>query len=174
MPFPARFRPAVLALTLAAPFAPPVAAQQFGQGIDPNLLMMMDQMISSVMMNCQMGDQMSCQNAQGMQAYAAEIIGAGQYCLQYNDPNACGFYQQGAMNVQQAYMQMAQMQGGQMQGGQIQSGQMGVAPGYDPNAAHQNNMDAIANFGAQNTQNWLNQQTQNDANHNAFIDYIRQ
>lgn len=167
MQFHARFRPAVLAIALAAPAA--AQSQQFGQGIDPNLLMMMDQMISSIMMNCQMGDQMSCQNAQGMQAYAAEIIGAGQYCLQYNDPNACGFYQQGAMNVQQAYMQMAQMQGGQ-----IQSGQMGVAPGYDPNAAHQNNMDAIANFGAQNTQNWMNQQTQNDANHNAFIDYIRQ
>jgi len=152
-----------LALILCAPLAPPAQAQ----GIDPQLVMMMEQMISAVWMNCQMGDQASCYNAQGMQQYGQQIIAAGQYCMQTNDMNACGFYQQGVYSVQNAYMQMAQGYGGQLP----------ATPGYDPNnplgATHADRMQNISDWGAANTANWQAQQAQNDAAHNAFIDSIR-
>lgn len=151
--------------TLAAPAA---QAQQFPPGVDPNLAMALDQMISFVWQGCQMGDQMSCQNVQAMQAQAQNLIAAGQYCWQTNDPNACAFYQTGYQQAQMAYMQMSQASGGQMM----------ATPGYNPGnplgATHEDRMANIANWGAQNTANWNSGQAQIDANHNAFLNSIRQ
>jgi hypothetical protein len=137
-----RIASAALVLALTAPLAPAVQAQQFPPGVDPNLLMAMDQMISYAYMGCQMGDQMSCYNAQNMQQYATAIVAAGQYCMQTGEPQSCGFYQQGAMNVQMAYGNMMQMS----------QGQMATTPGYDPNnplgATQQQRLDSIAQQGS--------------------------
>ncbi len=161
-------KPLVLALVLGAPLAPAAQAQQFAPGVDPNLVMALDQMISYVWMGCQMGDQNSCLYAQNMQQQATDLIGAGQYCFQTNDPNACAFYNQGYMQAQQAYAMMAQSAGGQM-------AQM---PGNDPSnplgATHDQRMANIAAWGAQNTTNWQNGMAASEANTNAFIDYINQ
>ena len=156
-------RPLALAFLLAAPLAPQAQAQQFAPGVDPNLVMALDQMISYVYMGCQMGDQNSCMNAQMMQQQGANLIGAGQYCYQTNDPNACAFYQQGVMQVQNAYGMMMQSSGGQM------TQMPGVDPGNPLGATHDQRMANIAAWGAQNTQNWQNGMAANEASVNSFL-----
>ena len=161
---------AIKALPFALCLTSPMAqAQQYTPGVDPNLVMALDQIISYVWQNCQMGNQGACQYAQQIQMDAQNLIGAGQYCYQTNDPNACQFYQNGIWEVEQAYGQMHQ----QMAGSQMPAG-----PSYDPNnpmgATHEERMANIAAFGAQNTQNWVDRGAASDANQAAFIDYIRQ
>jgi hypothetical protein len=130
------------------------------------LVMALDQMISYVYMGCQMGDQNSCMNAQMMQQQGANLIGAGQYCYQTNDPNACAFYQQGVMQVQNAYGMMMQSSGGQM------TQMPGVDPGNPLGATHDQRMANIAAWGAQNTQNWQNGMAANEASVNSFLDNV--
>lgn len=138
--------------------------QQYNQGVDPNLVMALEQMISYVYQGCSMGNQQMCMGAQQMQMEAQNLIGAGQYCFQTGDPNACQFYQYGVMQAQTAYAQM--MQGGQ----QMQN------PGYNTGnplgATHEERMANIAGWGAQNTLNWQNNQITNETNHNSFLDNV--
>lgn len=149
---------------LAAIAAPTTSkAQQMGY-VDPQLYSMLEQMISTVAYGCQMGNQQACANVQGMQAEAQYLIQAGQHCMQTNDPNACGYYQNGVMQVQMAYGQMA--------------AQMQPAPAYDPNnplgATHEERMQAIRQMGAIGTQNFNDRMDQMDQSHQQFLDYIRE
>ncbi len=152
---------APLALLLAV--ASPAAEAQMA-GVDPQLYAMLEQMISFTSYNCQMGNPQACANVQGMQAEAQYLIQAGQYCMQTNDPNACGYYRNGVMQVQMAYGQMA--------------AQMQPAPAYDPmnplGATHEDRMQAIQQMGATGTQNFNNRMEQMDQNQAQFLDYIRQ
>lgn len=147
-----------LALCLTSPMA---QAQQYGPGVDPYVVMMLDQIVSYVWQRCQMGDGAACQNVQQVQIEAQNLIGAGQYCFQTNDPNACNYYMNVVGQMQQSQMQM----GGQMSD-------------YDPSnpmgATHQERMDYIAGVGAQNTQNWLDRGAASDASQSAFLEYINQ
>lgn len=162
------FTAGALALTLATSVSLPADAQYLPPGVDPNLAMALDQMISYIWQGCQMGVQVSCYNVQHMQIQAQQLIGAGQYCYQTNDPNACYYYQVGYAQAEQAYMTMMNGMGGQTR----------ATPGYDPNnplgATHADRMANIATWGANNSANWAAGQAQIDANHNSFMSYLRQ
>lgn len=151
--------PLAALLTVASP-----AAEAQMAGVDPQLYTMLEQMISYTYMGCQMGNQMACSNAQAMQMEAQYLLQAGQYCMQTGDPNACGYYQNGAMQAQMAYTQMA--------------GQMQPAPAYDPNnplgPTHQDRMNAIQQFGQTNTQNFNDRMEQMDRNQSQFLETIWQ
>ncbi|MCC7319386.1 MAG: hypothetical protein IT542_00250 [Rubellimicrobium sp.] len=151
--------PLVAFLTVTSP----AVEAQMAMG-DPQLASMLEQMINYVYMGCQMGNQQACASIQPMQVEAQNLLQAGQYCMQTNDPNACGYYQNGVMQAQMAYAQM----GSQMQ----------PAPAYDPNnplgPTHQDRLNAIQAWGGQMTQDFDNRINRIDQNQAQFLEYIRQ
>lgn len=110
---------------------------------------------------CQMGNPQGCQASQYVQQGANYLQQAGMACQQGN-PQACQAYQQGAAEVHANYMQVAQ----QLQAAGYGGGGDGGNGGYvDPlGQTHEQRMQAIQNFGAQNTQNFNNRMAAMDRN----------
>ena len=140
-------------------------AQQFsGMENDPGVIQALDQMGYAFGSACQAGDQNACMGYNYIQQVGSYMAGASNACL-YGDSGGCQAYAQAYQQLDADYGMFLQQYGGQQQGY------------YDPNysaAQHQQNMQDIYNFGAQNTANWNAQQQQNDLQHQQFIESIRQ
>lgn len=140
-------------------------AQQFsGMQNDPGVMQALDQMGYAFGSACQLGDQNGCMGYNYIQQIGSYMMGASGACLQ-GDQSACFAYSQSYQQLDADYGMFLQQYAGQQQGY------------YDPNysaAQHQQRMQDIYNFGAQNTANWNAQQQQNDLQHQQFIESIRQ
>ncbi|MDQ2094046.1 hypothetical protein [Rhodalgimonas zhirmunskyi] len=160
-----------LCLSLGAVPAGEADAQQYGTppGVDPQLYGMVSQIVMTLGNACNMGNGQACQLAQMAQQEAQVVFQAGYQCQMTGDPNACGFYQQNAMQIGQIYqqIQMAQMQG---QFNQPIPGATGPGMGL----THEQRMQQIQQMGQQSTQNWRDNGRLMDKRHQDFLNTLRQ
>lgn len=148
-------------------FAAAIVAASLGQTAraqDPQVVQALNEMLYAHGVACQYGQQESCWSANYVQQYGQQMLQAGNAC-QYGNQQACQFYNQAYNDLSGAYSQFQQQQwAAQAMQQQPQ--------GYG--STHAQRMQAIQNFGAQNTANWNQRQAVNDANHQRFIESIRQ
>ncbi len=152
-----------LSLVLAAGLASPAAAQQWTQGTDPQVASAFNQMIGTYGYYCQAGNPQACQAVNYLQQQANLMMQSGYQC-QMGDQQACNAYNQGYMQLSQDW-QSFQME--------VAQTNQQVPYGYD-GMTHEQRMQAIHDFGVQNRQNWEAQQQLNDANHQRFLEMLRQ
>lgn len=154
------------ALMLTTMAASSASAQGFmGMQNDPALIQAVNQMAMTLGNACQMGDQASCQNYNYIMQNANAMMGASNAC-QGGDQMACNYYGQYYQQMDYDYGVFSQ---------QFSAGMAAVPPGGGVNplgATHQDRMDAIQNFGAQNTQNWQTHMNQMEQNHQTFMNQI--
>lgn len=79
-----------------------------GQQLDPSIAQPLLAMYQAASTQCQMGNQMSCQYGQQIQAAAQEMLYYQSHCQQGN-PQACQQYQMGAGTIYQAFQQFQGM-----------------------------------------------------------------
>lgn len=151
-------------LLMSAALALGVSTGAQAQGQDPQVVQALNEMIYAFGVNCQYGNAQACQSANYIQGYGGQMLQAGTAC-QYGNQQACQFYQQAYYELSGVYSQFQQQQWA-MQAMQQQPQGYGLT--------HQQRMQQIQNFGAQNTANWNARQAANDAAHQRFIESIRQ
>ena len=135
------------------------------QAQDPQVVQALNELYYVHSANCQYGNQESCWAAQYVQQRGGQMIQAGQACQYQNNQQACNFYNNAYSELSTAYNAMQQSQWAQ---------QAMQQPGAGLGTTHEQRMAEIQNWGAQNTANWNAQQATNDANHQRFIESIRQ
>lgn len=149
---------------LAALLAISVTGHAKAQQQDPQVVQALNEMIYAFGVNCQYGNQQACQSANYIQSYGGQMLQAGNAC-QFGNQQACQFYQQAYYELSGVYSQFQQQQWAAQA---MQKQPQGYA------LSHQQRMQQIQQFGAQNTANWNRQQAANDAAHQRFIESIRQ
>ena len=130
-----------------------------------HLTMQVQQMAGSFAPSCQMGDPNAC----GAMSYVLEmeyLMEQAYWACQQGNQMACGVGQQAEGTLLSGYSQWQQANMGDVSGG-------GAAPAYDPNnvlgPTHQDRMNAIAGFGAANTQAFQERMNGMDAQHEQFM-----
>jgi hypothetical protein len=148
----------------------PATAQAFtGMQNDMALINGINQMMMAFGGACQMGDGQACGYMQYVQNIGGYMAQASNACLQ-GDQNGCNAYAQAYQQLNTDYGMFSQSPYA-MAGG----GAAAVNPPVNPlGETHEDRMNAIRQWGAQNTQNWQQQQLQNDQNHQRFIEMIQQ
>lgn len=154
----------LISLSLAAP----VAADHWMATADPQVVQALNELVWVYGSYCQQGQPQACQAAQAVQQQGGMMLNAGYDCQVKGDPNACQFYQQayGMLAATHGQVQQAMMMG-QMQ-------QPAPSPGVTPlGATHADRMNAIQQWGQDRTQ-WSQQRSlQMDAQHQRFMETLR-
>lgn len=141
-------------------------ADHWMQTADPQVVMALNQMIETYSYFCSSGNQIGCQLMQQTNQAGAMMLNAGYDCQMNRDQQACNFYQQSLMQLQQAYMGLNNALGAQ------QFNQ--IASANPLGATHAERMEAISNWGQERLE-WGRQQADiSSANTQAFIDAITQ
>lgn len=134
---------------------------------DPALMGAINQMASTLGNICQSGNPPACQMYNYIMQNANAMMGASNAC-QAGDPMGCQYYVQYYQQMDNDYGTFTRQMGGQAQ----------MAPdgsGYNPlGNTHEERMQAIQNFGNQNTQNWQNHISRVEQNHQQFLNYLNQ
>lgn len=137
--------------------------------LDPRIGQPLTALLGMAGQQCQMGNPQGCAMASQLQQSGNYLEGA-QFACQNGDPHACQALQQGAQQIGSMHQQvMAVQNGGSFDG--IESGYAPPAPTQD---THQQRMQAIQDFGTQNTQQFQQRMIQQDATHQNFLNSIRQ
>lgn len=148
----------LLSILFVTSLAPEARAQ------DPQVVQALNEMLYAHGVNCQYGNQDSCWTANYIQQYGSQMLQAGNAC-QYGNQQACAFYNQAYQELSWAYGEFQQQQWAAQA---MQQQPQGYA------LSHQQRMQQIQQWGAQNTANWNARQAANDASHQRFIESIRQ
>lgn len=146
----------------------PATADHYFQTADPQVVQAINEIVFALGQGCNVGNAQACNAIPLIQQQAHAMLSAGYDCQTQGNQQACSFYQQNLWQLQEAYtqVQMAAQQGHLMQ-------QYG-APSQGMGLTHEQRMQLIHNFGAQNTANFNQRMQQTDRNHQQFIDMIRQ
>ena len=155
------------AFAVAFGLSGPVAADHYYATADPQVVQAINEIITVLGQGCNMGNGPACNAIPMFQQQAHMMLSAGYDCRMGNQ-QACGFYQQNLWQLRDAHTQVqyAANQGRLMQ----QYGQ----PTDGMGLTHEQRMQQIHNFGAQNTANFNARMQQMDTNHQKFIEMIRQ
>ncbi len=149
--------------------ATPAAADHWRQTADPQVVQALNELSWVYGTHCQQGMPAACQALQSVQQEGMMMLNAGYDCQVMQIPQACGYYQQAYGMLAQTHAQVAQM---------LQQGAMPMAPaagGVNPlGATHAERMGAIAQWGQERQQWGANQSARMDANHQRFMEMIRQ
>lgn len=144
----------------------PTQAQQFyGMEYDQGLMQALNSMYGYYGNSCQMGDQNGCYAVSYLNDVSNYMMGASNACLQGNQMG-CQAYMQVYQQVSNDYGMFNQQMAGMQQ-----------QQPYDPNAfamQHQQNMQDIQNWGAQNTQDFNNRMAADTAQHERFMQTLRE
>ena len=141
----------------------PANAQGYNYQPDPRVLGTLNDMIYTLGLYCQNGNQQACGSANYIQQFGGQMLQAGAAC-QSGNQQACFMYQQAYQDLGYGYQSLQN---------EIAQTQMMQAPaGYG--STHQQRMQAIQDFSAQNTANWNARQAANDLNHQNFVNQINQ
>ncbi|MEO0803851.1 MAG: hypothetical protein AAFY57_16465 [Cyanobacteria bacterium J06642_2] len=134
---------------------------------DPQVVQAIDEIIMVLGQGCNVGNAPACNAIPLAQQQAHLMLSAGYECNLGNQ-QACGFYQQNLSQLSDAYQQLSIA---------VQQGRM-TSPYGQPTAGmgltHAERMQAIHNFGVQNRINFNNRMATMDANHQQFLEYLRQ
>ena len=151
----------------AAVFAAPVSnANHYMQTADPYVLQQISDIMWALGASCQMGNPQACNMMPLVQTEAHAMLNAGFECQMNGIQSACAHYNHAYGQLQQGYQQMqAAVQAGRFNGG----GGGGYAQ-----STHAERMQQIHNWGQQRLQ-WGQQQMQrSEANHQQFLEMLRQ
>lgn len=158
----------LLALACAAGLGAPAAADHYYQTADPQVVQAINEMVYALGQGCNAGNAQACQAVPLLQQQAHFMLSAGYDCVAQGNQQACAFYQQQIWQLQEAYQQVSFA---------VQQGYL-MRPYGQPSAGmgltHEQRMQQIHNFGVQNRLNFQNRMATMDANHQQFLDYIRQ
>lgn len=157
----------LLALLFASGMAGTAKADHYYATADPQVVQAISEMIGVLGQGCNAGNALACNAIPQLQQQAHLMLSAGYECS-YGNQQACGFYQQNLWQLNEAYQQLslAVQQGRLMSPYGQPTGGMGMT--------HAERMQAIHNFGAQNTINFNNRMAAMDDSHQKFLEYIRQ
>lgn len=159
----------VLAITGLA-MATPAAADHWRQTADPQVVQALNELAWVYGGYCQQGMPAGCQALQAVQQDGTMMLNAGYDCRVMGNAQACGYYQQAYGVLAQSHAQVAQM----LQQGAMQQ-PMAPAGGVNPlGATHAERMGTIAQWGQERLQWGANQSARMDANHQRFMEMIRQ
>ncbi|MEZ5715823.1 MAG: hypothetical protein R3D85_12000 [Paracoccaceae bacterium] len=145
----------------------PGLAQNYMMNADPQVVQAINEIAYVYQLYCSSGSAQACNALPMIQQGAQETLMLGQNC-QMGDQNACATYQEQLWELQAAHSQaMVDFQ-------QLQTAQYGGGLGADPGLTHEQRMQQIQQWGAQNTANFNSRMEQMDRNHQSFLEMLRQ
>ena len=154
-----------LTASVALFFATPAHANHYMQTADPYVVQQLNEIIWALGAACQMGNGQACSMMQLAQTEAHAMLNAGFECQMNGDQNACMHYNQAYGQLQQGYQQMQAA---------VQAGRLNAGGGGYSQSTHAERMQQIHNWGQQRLQ-WGQQQMQrSEANHQQFLEMLRQ
>lgn len=157
----------VLTLLFSFSMASTSKANHYYETADPGVVQAINEMIMVLGQGCNAGNAPACNSIPLLQQQAHLMLSAGYEC-NYGNPQACSFYQQNLWQLNEAYQQLSYA---------VQQGRMTTPYGQPTTGmglSHAERMQAIHNFGVQNRINFNNRMSTMDANHQRFLEMIRQ
>lgn len=154
------------ALACAIGLSGPGQAQNYMSSADPMVVQAINEIIYVYQLYCNAGEMQACNTLPMIEQGAQETLALGQNC-QMGDQAACSTYQEHLWELQGAHSQ-AMVSYNQLQAAQSggQSGDMGLT--------HEQRMQQLQQWGAQNQANHDYRMQQMDQSHQQFIEMLRQ
>jgi hypothetical protein len=142
-------------------------ANHYMQTADPQVVNAINEMIGALSQGCNYGNSAACNAVVLLQQQAHFMLSAGYDCSQRGDQQACAFYNQNYGQLEQAYNELSMIM---QNGGLVQN----TGGGQGMGLTHEQRMQQIHDFGAQNTANFQARQATMDQNHQNFLATIRE
>ncbi|GGE24428.1 hypothetical protein SAMN05421774_10847 [Gemmobacter megaterium] len=158
--FPARA--AFVAILLSATTSGQVSADHWRQTADPQVVQALSELAMVYGTYCQMGNPQACQAHQAVQQEGLAMLNAGYDCQVQGNQQACAYYQNAYGQLVNTYQQVQGMV------------QQPMAPGVNPlGATHGERMGAIQQWGQDRMQWGQDRMRQMDADHERFMQTLR-
>lgn len=150
------------ALGIAATTA---SANHYLQSADPQVVGAINEIIMVLGQSCNIGNAAACNAIPLAQQEAHAMLLSGYDC-QTGNAQACGFYQQNVYQLEQTYNQVATA----LQSGWLSQNTGGAGAGL----SHADRMAQIHQWGRDRLEYGRQSQAILDANHDRFMEYLRQ
>lgn len=141
-------------------------AQNFFAGDDPQVVQAINEVAFVYQSFCNNGNMQACNMGPMIQQGGQETLALGRNC-QMGDQAACSSYQEHLMELQAAHSQAVNAYQ------QLQSAQY-AGQGAGDGLTHQQRMQQIQQWGAQNQANYQSRMQQMDRSHQQFLDMLRE